>query len=223
MNQSLHKQITKAFGVAIGLCATALSLHAGAADVRFRLPLAADSPRHYYYDHTQAGNGLQAWNCSAETYDDHNGTDYSGLARGTPIYAGAGGTIYRKADGFGDGYVGSPDGGGFGNHVALTHSDGTVSWYGHMTNGSVTTKSTGASIACGEQIGGVGTSGSSSGLHLHFEPRRSNVGFDPYAGSCSSQVSWWVNQGSGNPSITCQAGETPSNAWLPAVINLIME
>jgi murein DD-endopeptidase MepM/ murein hydrolase activator NlpD len=214
----------KALGVAIGLCATALSLHASAADVRFRLPLAADSPRHNYYDHSQAGNGLRAWNCSAETYDNHDGTDYSGFVRGTAIYAGAAGTITSRIDGFGDGYIGSPDGGGFGNRIALAHSDGTVSWYGHMTNGSVTTKAVGASVTCGEKIGGIGTSGSSDGLHLHFEPRRNGVGFDPYAGSCSPSVGWWVNQGSGSPSTTCQADAAPpNNAWLPAVINLIME
>ena len=79
-----------------------------------------------------------------------------------------------------------------------------MTYYGHMTSGSVTTKSLGSNISCSEQIGGVGTSGNSSGLHLHFEPRLNWVGFDPYAGSCSVSTSWWVDQGTGSPSTICE-------------------
>ena len=114
-----------------------------------------------------------------------------------------------KIDGFGDGYIGNTDGGGAGNYVRLAHASGYKSYYFHMNKGSVTTKAIGSSIACGEQIGGVGTSGNSSGLHLHFEVRLNGTADDPYSGPCGGPVSWWVNQGSGSPSTTCEnAGVT---------------
>ena len=172
--------------------------------VLFRLPLAVNTSVHYYYDH-DTSSGIYDWKCGSETYDGHRGTDFSGGPRGTPIYAAADGTLDYKIDGFGDGYVGSTDGAGFGNHVRLLHPGSLYTYYGHMTIGSVTTKTVGSAIACSEQIGGVGTSGSSSGLHLHFEPRTTGgTAIDPYSGSCNSPTSMWVNQGSGSPSTTCE-------------------
>jgi murein DD-endopeptidase MepM/ murein hydrolase activator NlpD len=170
--------------------------------------LAVNTSVHYYYDH-DSSSGISDWKCGSETYDGHRGTDFSGGPRGTPIYAAHSGTLGYKIDGFGDGFYGSTDGGGFGNHVRLDHAENMATWYGHMTIGSVTTKSVGSSIACSEQIGGVGTSGSSTGLHLHFEPRVSGVGDDPYTGSCGGPICWWVNQNGGSPTTQCQgAGAT---------------
>jgi len=175
--------------------------------VLFRLPLGADTSLHYYYD--EDPNGVLDWNCGPYSYDGHKGTDFSAITRGTPIYAGADGTIAYTIDGFGDGYLGSTDGGGYGNHVRLTHSDGSMTIYGHMTINSVTLKPVGDSVACGEQIGAVGTSGSSSGLHLHFEVRANGLyssAIDPFAGPCSTPVSRWVDQTGGHPAITCENG-----------------
>ncbi len=176
------------------------------AQVRFRLPLAADTTTHYYYDHDPT-SGRQDWKCGTATYDGHRGTDFSGGPRGKAIYAAASGTLEYKIDGFGDGYIGNNDGGGFGNYVRLGHADGFRTYYGHMENGTVAAKSVGSAIACGELIGGVGTSGNSSGLHLHFEPRKWNgssyVADDPFAGNCSGPTSWWVNQGTGTPTTNC--------------------
>ncbi len=175
------------------------------AQPKFRLPLSSDTSVHYYYDNNSS-SGISDWKCGTETYNGHRGTDYSGGPRGRAIFAGAVGTLSYKIDGFGDGYRGSPDGGGFGNYVRLAHSSGYMSYYAHMTKGSVTTKAVGSSIACGEQIGGVGTSGSSTGFHLHFEVRVNGTADDPYSGACGGPISFWVNQGSGSPSTTCQGG-----------------
>ncbi len=173
--------------------------------VLFRLPLASNTTTHYYYDHGSTTD----WKCGNETYSGHRGTDFSGGPRGKAIYAGAVGTLHSKIDGFGDGSWGSTDGGGFGNHVRVSHSGGFLSIYAHMTAGSVTSKSTGSAIACGEQIGGVGTSGNSTGLHLHFEVRVNNVADDPYQGACGGPLTYWVNQNNGNPVTTCEgAGGT---------------
>lgn len=184
------------------ICAGLLAVSTNAAPL-FRLPLAANTAVHYYYDHDSSG-GLADWKCGGETYNGHRGTDFSGGPRGKTIYAGGSGTLGYRIDGFGDGFAGSTDGGGFGNYVRLNHSDGFTTFYGHMTIGSVTTKAVGSSIACSEVIGGVGTSGSSTGLHLHFEPRINGVGDDPYMGSCGGPLTYWVNQNGGNPVTTCQ-------------------
>lgn len=173
------------------------------AEVRFRLPLSSDTAVHYYYDHAKGGK-IDDWKCGDETYNGHRGTDFSGGPRGREIYAGAVGTLDYKIDGFGDGYYGSPDGGGFGNYVRLAHADGFKTYYAHMTVGSVTSKAVGQAVACGELVGGVGTSGSSTGLHLHFETRKNGTADDPYSGACGGPISWWVNQGTGSPSTACQ-------------------
>jgi Peptidase family M23/Fibronectin type III domain len=195
------------------LCAVwTLGMSPAANATKFRLPLAADTAVHFYYDH-DSSTAVRDWRCGTETYDGHRGTDFSGGPRGTAIFAAAGGTLYYKIDGFGDGFEGSTDGGGFGNHVVLDHGSGLLSYYGHMTLGSVTTTAVGANVMCSDQVGGVGTSGSSTGLHLHFEPRLNGVGFDPFAGSCSpTQTSWWVNQGTGSPATACESSGSTAPA-----------
>ncbi len=194
----------------IGLIGAALSAVPSAySSPLFRLPLSSDTSVHYYYDDNRSSGVWNDWNCGSSTYDDHNGTDFSGGPRGRAIFAGASGSLKEKVDGF----VGSTDGGGAGNHVVINHggSPNWHTWYMHMTAGSVTGKGVGASIACGEQIGGVGTSGSSSGLHLHFGVYPDGPNFvhdDPFSGSCGGPLSYWVNQNGGHPTTTCQGGGT---------------
>src|SRR4051812_13467255 len=72
----------------------------------FRLPLATDTAVHYYYDDNRASGPISDWKCGTSTYDNHNGTDFSGGPRGTSIFAAASGTLKEKVDGFGDGFVG---------------------------------------------------------------------------------------------------------------------
>ncbi len=187
------------------LCATVLMAIPADAAPKFRLPLSSDTTTHYYYDQNTS-SGVDDWKCGGETYDGHRGTDFSGGPRGRAIFAGATATLSYRIDGFGDGYRGSPDGGGFGNYVRLQHSDGFMTYYGHMTVGSVTGKAVGSSIACGEQVGGVGTSGSSTGLHLHFEVRVNGTADDPFSGACGGPLSYWVNQNGGHPTTACTGG-----------------
>ncbi|MFN7141423.1 MAG: peptidoglycan DD-metalloendopeptidase family protein, partial [Limisphaerales bacterium] len=163
--------------------------------------------------------------CGTQTYNGHRGTDYTGsnASRNTPIYAAADGTIHNKVDGFGDGYGGNTDAGGAGNHVVLNHANGFRTYYLHMEKGTVTTRSIGSSVSCGTRIGAIGTSGNSTGLHLHFEPRKWNgssyVADDPYAGPCSGPVSWWVDQTTGSPIAVCQGEDItpPGNLVATAV------
>ena len=77
-----------------------------------------------------------------------------------------------------NGYYKNTCGGGLGNYVVITHSDGTESRYGHMYPDSITV-SVGDNVVQGQKIGMVGNSGSSTGCHLHFEMRINNVKVDP--------------------------------------------
>lgn len=61
-------------------------------------------------------------------------------------------------------------GGGYGNYVIIQHSDGNFTLYGHMHEGTITVKA-GDSVTQGQVIGKMGSSGNSTGTHLHFEVR----------------------------------------------------
>ena len=84
----------------------------------------------------------------------HTGLDFA-AAEGTPLVAVAAGTITDTA------YDGA-----YGNKTVLTLADGTDIWYCHQ---SVQTVSVGDEVAPGESIGAVGSTGNTTGPHLHLE------------------------------------------------------
>lgn len=94
----------------------------------------------------------------------HDGIDY-GAPFGSPIYAVADGTVS---------YAGWR--GGYGNFVMLNHGGGVTSGYGHMSRLAV---SPGQGVQRGQVIGYVGSSGLSTGPHVHFEVRRGGRPVDP--------------------------------------------
>lgn len=61
---------------------------------------------------------------------------------------------------------------GYGNYVIIEHSDGNYTLYAHMATDSITVKA-GESVSRGQVIGKIGTTGNSTGPHLHFEVRLS--------------------------------------------------
>ena len=176
-----------------------------AENVYFRLPLSSDTSTHFYYDRNESAPGAVAWNGMSQSYNDHNGTDYSGGPRGRAVFAAAPGVLIAKDDGHPD-FGGPPNG----NYVRINHGNTRAglpinSVYLHFNAGTVTTKPIGSFIAAGEQIGGIGTSGNSTGLHLHLETQLNRVAFDPYRATGSGETSWWLNQGSGSPSTAAVA------------------
>ncbi|MFA6414834.1 MAG: M23 family metallopeptidase, partial [Candidatus Paceibacterota bacterium] len=89
-----------------------------------------------------------------------NGIDF-GAARGTPIHAAADGiVIIARSNGGWNG--------GYGNYVVVTHENGSQTLYSHMRSAAV---SSGQSVSSGQVIGYVGSTGKSTGSHLHFEVR----------------------------------------------------
>jgi murein DD-endopeptidase MepM/ murein hydrolase activator NlpD len=94
----------------------------------------------------------------------HEGIDL-GAAYGTPIAAAASGVVI---------YAGWE--GGYGNLVVIDHGGGLATAYGHQSRIAV---SVGQSVSQGETIGYVGSTGHSTGPHLHFEVRVNGQAVDP--------------------------------------------
>lgn len=67
---------------------------------------------------------------------------------------------------------------GYGNTVVLDHGSGIWTWYGHIRNNGIIVKE-GATVKKGEKIAEVGSTGQSTGPHLHFEVRKNEVPIDP--------------------------------------------
>ncbi len=81
------------------------------------------------------------------------------------------------------------------NYVVVRHDNGLLGYYWHLKKGSVTTKDLGARVAVGEKLGFVGSSGFSTGPHLHFEVRDGGGAVvDPYAGACGVATTGWTHQ-----------------------------
>ncbi|MGZ9586019.1 murein hydrolase activator EnvC family protein [Paenibacillus marinisediminis] len=96
----------------------------------------------------------------------HSGLDM-GAPAGTPIYAAESG-IVTVAEWWG----------GYGNCVIIDHGGGVWTLYGHMREGGIKV-SKGDMVNVGDQIGEVGTTGNSTGNHLHFEVRLNGDRVDP--------------------------------------------
>jgi LysM repeat protein len=90
----------------------------------------------------------------------HNGIDIA-AAIGTPILAARDGyvSLVRGGDGWN---------GGYGNYVVITHDGGVQTLYAHMSSVDVLQ---GQKVNRGEKVGGMGSTGQSTGVHLHFEVR----------------------------------------------------
>ncbi|MEK7630762.1 MAG: M23 family metallopeptidase [Patescibacteria group bacterium] len=89
----------------------------------------------------------------------YNGIDIAAL-RGTPVRASAAGTVIIAR--------GSGWNGGYGSYVVIAHANGTQTLYAHLSAVNILV---GESVGQGETIGAVGSTGKSTGNHLHFEVR----------------------------------------------------
>ena len=191
----------------------ALTLVPGLAAAQFSMPTTTD---HYgfFYPTAYKDEGARDWACGSIYYSGHGGTDigvggFAGMDAGRDLVAAADGTVIVATDGFFDRCTTAncPGGGGFGNYVAIDHGGGVVTYYGHMRQWSVAVN-VGDQVTCGTYLGQVGSSGRSTGPHLHFDYRINNVRTDPFQGSCSPVASSaWNDQGVHGqlPAITCES------------------
>ena len=96
----------------------------------------------------------------------HQGTDI-GAACGNAIFAAHGGTVvYSGWNGI------------YGNYIRIDHGDGIQSLYGHIQNGGLLVKF-GQEVPVGMQIAKVGSTGGSTGCHLHYGIMRNGVVTNP--------------------------------------------
>jgi len=98
----------------------------------------------------------------------HTGVDFTAGA-GVPVVAAGYGCV--ESAGW--------DAGGYGNLVVIRHRLGMTSWYAHLAR--VTVRS-GACVRAGDRVGLVGSTGHSTGPHLHFELRLRGAAVDPLSG-----------------------------------------
>lgn len=177
------------------------------ASVTLAWPLLASDGNNYdhtyignYYDHDTSG-GVRDYNCGDAAYSGHHGTDFFLYpfpwtmleSEDVSVVAAAAGTIVFKQDGYDDTCNFDDNW----NAVKVLHADGTAMWYGHLKKGTVTAKAVGQSVAQGEVLGKVGSSGRSGSPHLHMQLNQSNSGsaaYDPFHGSCNSAASRWQDQ-----------------------------
>ncbi len=99
------------------------------------------------------------------TYKMHTGVDIA-APKGTPVLAAESGTVITVKE------LST----GYGHYVVISHGSNIVTLYGHM---SAIYVSVGETVSRGQQIGGVGTTGSSTGNHLHFEVRQNGSPVNP--------------------------------------------
>lgn len=94
----------------------------------------------------------------------HTGLDIA-TSKGTPIVAAASGTVTFS------GWKGS-----YGYLLVITHSNGVQTYYGHCSKLYV---SSGQTVSQGQTIAAVGSTGNSTGPHLHFETRIDGIAYNP--------------------------------------------
>jgi len=125
-------------------------------------------PGRGWFDWPTAGARISGWYFRDASNPAHGGIDI-GLRTGDAVFAADGGVIIFA------GWWGS---GGYGNLIVVDHLNGWQTWYGHLSQVNVFC---GQQVNAGEVIGLGGSTGWSSGPHLHLELRLQGVPYDPLA------------------------------------------
>lgn len=150
----------------------------------------------YNYVDLDHNSTILDWDCGDWTYNGHTAHDitirtFGEQAIGVPIFTVQDGTVISTHDGEYDmnrSFNNLPP-----NYVAIDHGNGRVCYYVHMKKNSVAV-SDGEQVVAGQQIGLVGSSGSSTHPHLHFSTYENGEVVEPQAGYCRPGESLWTNQ-----------------------------
>lgn len=169
--------IRTAAGAVLGVVMIVAAASAGAGAAGASSPRAASqpSPRAVGLQRPVIGAVVtQEFGCSPYVFEPyttacashhwHSGIDLAAPA-GTTVWATLGGTahVFRTAS-------------GYGLHVVIDHGSGLSSLYGHLSSVTV---AEGVTVRAGQPIGAVGSTGNSTGPHLHFEVRRDDIPENP--------------------------------------------
>lgn len=119
------------------------------------------------------GSGAFAW--PAPYPGQVSGNDYWGGHQAIDAMCNEGDAIFASDSGVVI-YAG-PIGGGYGNMVAIDHQNGYLTLYAHLSNWNVPC---GQSVSVGQVIGACGSTGNSTGAHLHFEIRQNGGFINPW-------------------------------------------
>lgn len=166
-----------------------------------------------YLDHNPVATGSKDksstldFHCGHRSYDRASGYNHDGIDFATwpfswylfdnelvDVIAGEAGVIIGKDDGHKDDNCSCE---GSWNAVYIRHDDGSTAWYGHLKKHTLTDKAVGDRVDQGEYLGKVGSSGCSTGPHLHLEVYDADGNLiDPYQGECNelNDESWWQEQ-----------------------------
>jgi murein DD-endopeptidase MepM/ murein hydrolase activator NlpD len=111
--------------------------------------------------------GYRVHPVTKKKYSFHRGIDIA-APEGSPVRASATGKVIRSEF----------NRNGYGNLVVIQHEKDLTTWYGHLEKRAVRR---GDSVRQGDLLGTVGSTGRTTGPHLHFEVRRGNKALDPEA------------------------------------------
>ena len=162
--------MTRAIAVITVTAAVMLAATTGAATMVLQMPVAAGA----FVAPVRGASISQRFGCTAVSIEPvdtacpgghwHSGIDLA-TASGTPVVATAAGTAHVMASAT-----------GFGLHVVIDHGGGLQSLYGHLSAVVVIDEQP---VSASQLIGAVGSTGNSTGSHLHFEIDRNGVAEDP--------------------------------------------
>ena len=125
-------------------------------------------PGRGWFDWPTTGRRISGWYFRDVRNPAHGGLDI-GLRTGDAVYAADGGVVIFA------GWWGSA---GYGNLIVVDHLNGWQSWYAHLSQINVFC---GQQVFAGDIIGLGGSTGWSTGPHLHLEVRLQGVPYDPLA------------------------------------------
>ena len=114
-----------------------------------------------------SGFGMRLDPITKAIWGFHGGVDITGRGCGAPIFAAHAGRVTYSGR-YGD----------LGNYIQIDHGDGTSTGYGHIVDGGLLV-ARGQDVTSGQQIARVGTTGASTGCHLHFITRINGQLVDP--------------------------------------------
>lgn len=136
---------------------------------------------------------------------NHDGQDLAGLPEGTPFYSASDGTVLQA---FG---TGGPEGDGDGgNGIIIDAGGGVQLWYWHASPGTAKVKA-GDKVRTGQVLAGIGTTGHSTGVHLHFQIMENGVAVEPVAFMAARGVKLGVDAVGGTAASPAPATATATN------------